>query len=444
MKKKIFYFLIFIVIVGGLVYYFKFWKKSGAATEEKGAKKFAYIMRGPLSVTVNATGVIEPNFVVEVKSKAGGEVIKLPYEEGDEVKKGDLLIELNPVDEQRNLDKAKTNVQQAEADLAISKKNYEIAVANYENYKMTAEYSVQSARASLEDAKQKYNRNVILHKEKLIPDDQLETLKKNLISAQSQYDKSIADSYATIIKEKNIAVSAENIKNSQANAVKANLAFADAQERKNETKIYSPMNGVVLSRSVSEGQIISSATSNVGGGTLLMKIADMSDLYLIANIDESDIGQIKNGQTATITVDAFKDKKFSGEVERIKPLGVESSNITIFQVKIKISDKNKHLLLSGMTANVEILIDEKEDILYASVQAVKSRRGTNGIFKPNGDKPKFIKVETGLTNGEVIEVISDEIAEGDTILLDSPQKNSQKKQQASLFGMSGGGRRGGR
>ncbi|HPN31182.1 MAG TPA: efflux RND transporter periplasmic adaptor subunit [bacterium] len=473
LKKKYIIIIILILIGIGIFYYFKN-KNSAAGGKDSSEQKTGIVKRGDLYITVNSTGVTEPNLVVDVKSKAGGEIIKIPFEEGDEVKQGELLLELNPVDEQRNLSKAEAGLQEAEASLSIAKSNLNISIANYENYKISIESSLKSSKASFEEAKQKYLRNEKLYNEKLISTEQLESLKKSYIVAESQYNQALADSYNLIIKEKDINISKERIKTAEAGLTKAVLTFKDAQERIKETKIFAPMNGVIIQRNVAEGQIISSATSNAGGGTLLMKLADVSTIYVIADIDESDIGQIEPEQKVTITVDAYKDKKFGGIVERIKPLGVDNSNITVFKVKIKVTDADAKLLFSGMTANVEILVNGKEDVLYVPYQAVKSKRGKNGVYiLASGDaeepekeealtlkdektktkkikskskrRHKFVEVETGITNGEFIEIISDEISENDVVLLENPEFNFGKKNgnNKSILPM-GPGQRGGK
>ncbi|MBP7652779.1 HlyD family secretion protein [Candidatus Dependentiae bacterium] len=435
MKKKVIYIAISVLIIISAVYLYIKQKNKNVSENISLSQKFGEVISGDLYVTVNSTGVAEPNLVVEVKSKAGGEIIKIPFEEGDEVKQGDLLLELNPVDEQRNLSKAEAGVQEAEASLSIAKFNLSIAQANYENSKVTIESSLKSAKAAFEEAKQKFLRNEQLFKEKLISTEQLETLKKSFIVAESQYNQSLADSYTLVIKEKDISISRDRIKTAEAGLIKAELTLKDAKERIKETKIYAPMNGVIIQRNVAEGQIISSATSNAGGGTLLMKLADISSIYVVADIDESDIGQIEPEQEVSITVDAYKKKKFTGMVERIKPLGVDNSNITVFKVKIKVTDEDAKLLLSGMTANVEILVDGKEDILYVPYQAVKSKRGKNGIYiagspsKNAKSEYKFIEVKTGITNGEFIEIASDEISEGTKVFLENPEKINLKKSE---------------
>jgi HlyD family secretion protein len=387
--------------------------------------KTAKIISGNIRLSVSSTGVIEPKQVVEIKSKASGEIITLPFDEGDFVKQGELLAELDPADEERNLLKAQAGLIEAQANLEISKTKLEIEKINYANSESNVRTALLSAKASYDEAESKFRRNKELFANNLISKEELENSNKVYVQVKSQYEQAKADEISLAAKKKNIEIIKNNIKTSEASFTKAKLLLEDAQERKLETKIYSTLDGVILSREVSTGQIVSSATSNVGGGSLLMSLADISDMYVVADIDESDIGRIEENQEVSITVDAYKDKIFEGVVERIKPLGIDVSNVTVFKVKIKITDEDKELLLPNMTANLEIIIDNKENILMIPFQALKSRKRTKGIYLKKADgKPEFIEVETGINNGEYIEISGDNIKEGMDIFLELPGSGS--------------------
>src|SRR5690606_20839504 len=119
-----------------------------------------------------------------------------------------------------------------------------------------------------------------------------------------------------------------------------------------------------------EGQVISSALSNVGGGTALLNISDVSRLYIEASVDEVDIGQIRPDQTAIVTADAFPAEQFVGSVVRVSPMGQDVSNVVVFQVKLEISGSGLESLKPGMTVNVAIQAGQRDDALLLPVQAI--------------------------------------------------------------------------
>ena len=129
-----------------------------------------------------------------------------------------------------------------------------------------------------------------------------------------------------------------------ADVIRRQIALDESKERLEETDIYAPISGVIIQKLVEEGQIISSGVSNVSGGTALAEIADMSRIFIIADVDETDIGDIREGQKVDVTADAFYGKIFKGKVLSIGPKGVVENSITIFKVKIEILGQGKNVL----------------------------------------------------------------------------------------------------
>jgi len=129
-----------------------------------------------------------------------------------------------------------------------------------------------------------------------------------------------------------------------AEVIRRQIALDESKERLEETDIYAPISGVIIQKLVEEGQIISSGVSNVSGGTALAEIADMSRIFIIADVDETDIGDIREGQKVDVTADAFYGKIFKGKVLSIGPKGVVENSITIFKVKIEIKGQGKNIL----------------------------------------------------------------------------------------------------
>src|SRR5690606_31659274 len=152
---------------------------------------------------------------------------------------------------------------------------------------------------------------------------------------------------------------------------RAEIEMENALQRLKETKIFAPMDGVITSRPVQTGQIIASGISNVGGGTTLMTLSDVSRLFINANVDESDIGKIRERQKTIITADAFPGRRFTGEVVRVAAKGETNSNVVTFEVKIEISSSGLDLLKPEMTANVDIQADRREDVLVLPNEAIQ-------------------------------------------------------------------------
>ncbi|MEE9591756.1 MAG: HlyD family efflux transporter periplasmic adaptor subunit, partial [Thermodesulfobacteriota bacterium] len=165
-----------------------------------------------------------------------------------------------------------------------------------------------------------------------------------------------------------------------------------------------------------EGQVIASTTSSVSEGTLLFTMADLNRMYIVAMVDETDIGRVKPDQAATITVDAYLGKTFIGNVLRIAPKGRVESTITIFDVTIEIEDKDKTLLKPMMTANAEILIDLRKGVLLVPSEAVRIKGDDKGVYKFIEEKPTWSPVRVGKSDGIFTEIEGD-VKEGEEVII---------------------------
>ena len=262
-----------------------------------------------LDLTIEASGEVEAIYSVEIKSKASGEILDLPAEVGDFVKKGTILARID----QRT---PKNVLDQAEADLKL------------------AEVKLENAEAQLE-------RGQALHAEGSIADKNFEEIQESHASAKSQHVRSI--------------VNVENAK----------IALDD-------TLVKSPLDATIISRPVEVGQVISSPTSAVGGGTILMRMADLSKVRIRAFVDEIDIGKVTVGQEVSIRVSAFREEVFKGKVSKIEPLAIVQQGVTIFPVLIDIDNKD-NLLLLGMNTDVVIQVIDAEVAISAPSGALRTR-----------------------------------------------------------------------
>lgn len=298
--KRIFFLLVFILVGCG-----------GDIQQEQSFNYYQERTIEPknLDLTIKASGEIEAVYSVEIKSKASGEILDLPAEVGDTVRKGQILARID----QRT---PRNVLNQAEADL-------------------------QLAEVRLENAEAQLTRGEALHDEGSIADKNFEEIQEAHASAKSQHVRSI--------------VNVENAK----------IALDD-------TLVRSPVDATIIYRPVEVGQVISSPTSAVGGGTLLMTMADLSKVRIRAFVDEIDIGKVSVGQNVTIRVSAFREEVFLGSVSKIEPLATVDQGVTIFPVLIDIENRD-NLLLLGMNTDVVIKVVDKSVSVSAPSGALRTR-----------------------------------------------------------------------
>ncbi len=313
MRKKVLIISGIVVVLLGASWFFFFRKsESDAKASPAGLiKRTAKVERQPIKVQVVATGQIQPVYKVEIKSKASGEVLSLKLNEGDFVKKGTVIALIEKTD-------ALAAYNQAEADLSV-------------------------AKATLKQVETNTERSRKLFEQKLI--------------SQLEMDAALLE-----------------LEQRKAQLIRAQAIYDQARIRLNDCVVRSPIDGIVLDKPVDEGQVIMGGLNTVSGGTTIVTIADMSRVYVYANIDEVDVGKIKLGQEAQIVADAFPEEKFIGKVLRIDPLAKVEQNVTRFPVVIEVPNP-KNRLLAGMNATVTITVYDNPNALVVPVEALKEMKG---------------------------------------------------------------------
>jgi HlyD family secretion protein len=268
------------------------------------------VVRRDIVVSAQASGTIQPDTVVEVKSKASGEILELKVETGQLVKRGALMVRVDPRNP-RNL------LAQAQADLEV-------------------------AEARLTNATSQRRRADELFKSQSI--------------TEQEHESALLD-YA----------------NARAEVVRARVAVDDAKNQMDDTNVLAPITGTIIEKLVERGQVISSPTRDVGGGTVLLKMADLGLVQVRTLVDETDIGKIQTGQQATVTVDAYPNRPFEGAVIKIEPQAITEQNVTMFAVLVRI-DNRAGLLRPGMNSEVEIHVGERADVLAVPNAALRTQR----------------------------------------------------------------------
>lgn len=281
--------------------------------------------RADISVSVGSSGLVEPLATVEVKSKASGEVLELLVETGDYIDEGAMLVLIDP----RTV---RNRLAQAEAGLKAAQARRQISVSQMER---------------------------------------AERLLRQGTYTESDYEQAALE-----------------LANAEAQVVAAEVDVENARIAVDDTEIRAPVPGTVIAKPVEKGQVISSPTQDVSGGTLLMMMADLSAVQIRALVDETDIGKVRAGMQARVTVAAYPNQPFFGEVIKIEPQAVVDQNVTMFPVLISI-DNPEGLLLPGMNAEVEISVASRSDVVTIPVMALRTDRdvsSTAGIIGVTEDE----------------------------------------------------------
>jgi HlyD family secretion protein len=360
---------IWIITISIILSMLFFYLKSNNTPENAKSFMTAPVTRGNLRLTVAATGTITPYTEVELKSKASGEIISFPFQEGDILSKGKVAVRLDPETE-------KSRVNQANANLLI------------------AEAKLEKAKITLQDEELSLKRQKSLFEDKVI-------------SRQDLDNRTFA-----------VGRAVSDVKIAKAELIRAKVTLQESQDRLTDTEIRAPLNGTILKKYVEEGQVIASTTSSASEGTLLFIMADLAKIYIEAMVDETDIGKIIPGQSVTISVDAHRGKTFNGQVIRIAPKGRIESTITVFDVIVEVNDKDKKMLKPMMTANAEILIDRKVNVLLIPSEAVRQMKNKTGVYKASNSEAIWVPVSTGSNDGILTE-IEGNISEGEEVIVSS-------------------------
>ena len=364
------------IVIGLVALVVAFLLLSGGEEKETVSFSTAKVEMGDIHTSVTATGTIEPVTSVTVGTQVSGIVSKLYVDYNSEVKKGQVIAELD-----------KTNL--------ISELNAQKA-------------NLASAQSSLNYQQSNYNRYKTLYDKGLVSADEYETAHLSYLQAKEQ-----------------VATARESVQRAQ-----TNLGYAT---------ITSPIDGVVLSKSVEEGQTVASSFSTP---ELFVIAQNLTDMRVIADIDEADIGGVKEGQRVAFTVDAFPDDQFNGEVTQVRQQATTESNVVTYEVVI--SAPNDDLKLKpGLTANVTIFTLEKNNVLTVQAKALRfvpnealltEQQTIEDVDAPqkvwtlDGKVFRAHAVQTGTTNGLLTEIVGG-IAEGTEVLTDFSLSGSEEEQQ---------------
>jgi len=337
--------------------------------------------RGAVVRSVTATGTVNPVITVQVGTYDSGPIIAIYADFNTSVKAGQLIAKIDPRPFQVKVDQAAAAFANAKAQL-------------------------EKDQADMAYKKITFERDRRLNEDGVISQDTLD-------SAHSAYDQVVAQ----------LALDRANIQQQQAN-------LEEAQVNLNYTNIISPVDGTVVSRNVDVGQTVAASFQTP---TLFLIAKDLTQMEVDTNVSESDIGNLRNGQTANFSVDAFPDREFEGTVGQVRKAPVTVQNVVTYDVVVNVPNP-EFLLAPGMTANVTIITARRDNVLRIPVQALRFTPGKDkhGSTNQSGaDKSsrqrrvwlqdrdgtlKSVFIVTGLDDGNYVEVLSGDLKAGDMVV----------------------------
>lgn len=262
----------------------------------------------PIQVSVDAAGVIEPEITVEVKSKASGEILAIHAETGDVVEAGFLLVEID----QRV---PRNTVAEAEASLVAAQ-----------------------ARRAIAETQMERSR----------------TLFGSGTVTETEYEQAQLE-----------------FANSEAQVIGGEVALENARIAMDDTEVRAPISGTLIEKPVEQGMVISSPIRDVAGGTILLRMANLTTVLVRTLVDETDIGKIRPGMPTQVTMAAYPNQPFEGEVLKIEPQAIVEQNVTMFAVLIRLENRGS-LLMPGMNADVEIKIASRDSVVAVPTMALRA------------------------------------------------------------------------
>jgi membrane fusion protein, macrolide-specific efflux system len=326
------------------------------------------VRRGALRVDVFDTGKVQPREKVELKSKVAGQVASINVDEGAKVRKGDVLLVLDPTDHSREVAKARADVVQARNSVAF------------------AELWVERAKRALASG--------IGHANEV--DDKKHELRARQASLQT-----------------------------------ALVSLSAAEDRFRYTKIVAPMDGTVIQRAIEPGEVVTPGVQSTFDGKALLTIADLSTLVVKVNLNQIDVAKIALGRHAEVTLDALPGQVYGATITKIAPASSKPSgkDLDVFPVEVLL-DAADARIKPGMTADVRIELDSKASVLVVPLEAVNKDGATSYVNRiiedgKRGAKTTRVDVKIGARNEREVEVLSG-VSEGDRILVKPPSAEANE------------------
>lgn len=382
MKKKI----LFVLVIGAVL--FAAFGRGVFSRKEGVNYDMVPVERRDISSFVTAIGNVSAVTTVEVGTQVSGTIREIYADYNSTVNKGQIIALIDPTTFEAQVEQAKANLMQAKAGL-------------------------QRAQATLADAKRNLDRQKMLWERDLIA-------RSDLDSAQTNYDLAVA-----------------GVSEADANVLQAQASLKKVETDLGYTRIYSPVDGIVVSRDVDAGQTVAASFQTP---TLFTIAEDLTKMQIETNVDEADIGNVREGLEVTFTVDAYPNAVFSGRIKQVRIASSVVENVVTYPVIIDVSNPDL-MLKPGMTANVTIITDKKENVLAVPSAAFRYRpsayegellRG-RVLWVLEEGRPLPVQVETGITDGAYVEIKSDDLKEGDRVIIGEEAGSTKGRASARRF-----------
>jgi len=472
MKKLIIGIIVLGGIGGGYYYVLKYVRAPLSMLQGK----TVVTTRGDLEVPITASGHIRPASVTNVKSKASGEVNEIFAHIGDMVTKDQLIIQLDESDEERNVQRADAEAKQAEAAWRVAileeqearEVGLKLAAAKVKN--ASADYTLAlNASKAQEDLKARE-----LADGTFDATSQREHDDKKAMLAKAEANKEVAEAEQAQARIR-VDMAAQKIASALQYKNAADRTLEEARERLEETSVLAPDAGTVIARHVQKGELVMSGTTSFTGGTVLMEIADVREIYAEVNVDEADIGLVRSlatqpasrpddepaaepttrpdgeatgqlrdlpegtvemGQRVEVTVEAYPEETFYGVIDEISPQSEIIRAIATFKVRIRITSDNREQLKKVLNtqAQAKFTVKSVTNAVLVDYEAMKQNPNGDdyGVYIPytppgkSDPEPKFVPCEFGVDNRVLVEVRKG-LKEGQKVYTKLPKKTRKQE-----------------
>lgn len=452
MKKIVITLVVLVLLVWGM---FGLVRSSGSMLDRDG--ELVTATYGKIDLPVNASGEAKEARRVQIKCKASGAIEEILVREGDRVVEGDLLIRLEKKVEQRNVSRTKNEVLRLEASVAEAETAHKQAQRDFPINLRQAQANLRSARAEEKSRKFTYDRIRSLYDEGKETEQALVVGESAFLQAEASVSLMEAELDRAEQGELDVKRAFNRVDMQKASLAVAKEALADAEQRLDETDILSPIDGLVIRRWASEGQIASSAISVVGGGSPLLELADTSEIIVEAQVDEADIDRVSRlrqeglklddppeGMTAPdeptrpdevmVEFDGLRDLTYVGRIREIAQEPEDRANIITYRVRIVLYPcENLSRVRLGMQCTVDFRPEEAEGVLvpYRAVQ--KKAEGFFVVHVPEVEagrkKPVERRIEIGLSNGIEV-IVTKGVAKDDEVYTVLPVRFGDKDKES--------------
>jgi len=420
MRKRTLFIVLALILITAIVAY-TYANRNG----KQPSYRLTRVERGPIISTVSSTGTLTPVITVQVGSQVSGQIKELYVDFNSKVQEGEVIARIDP-------ENFEARVRQADAELAVARANVAIQRAAVERTRAELENAVaalaatkaqtEKARVVLVHAKRDLDRKKALHQQAIISKSQIDDAVAAHDQAHAQFTAAEAQEQAqasiVLSRKAQLKMAQAQVEHALAQVKQREAALHSSKVDLEHTVIRSPLDGVVIQRNVDIGQTVA---ASLQAPTLFTIAQDLGKMQVDTNVDEADIGRIQVGQRVIFTVDAFPGREFIGQVEQIRKAPQTIQNVVTYTVVVSAENQDQQLL-PGMTANVQLVIEERQAVLKVPNAALRFRPSsakpdkvgeTNSVERVRiltggsghqGDRPKRLMETLGLNKDQQVQV----------------------------------------